>query len=102
VESLIKYIRKTLNEAFVDDNEEFLNEVNESLDESKRPVRKVAGALIKDEESGEVLLIKRNDKTPLLFGLFCLSNSLRISLAGNNSLLYNTELYNYYIFHLLY
>ena len=41
---------------------------------------------------------KRNDKTPLLFGLFCLSNSLRISLAGNNSLLYNTELYNYYIF----
>lgn len=64
MESLIKYIRKTLNEAFVDDNEEFLNEVNESLDESKRPVRKVAGALIKDEESGEVLLIKRNDKTP--------------------------------------
>lgn len=41
---------------------------------------------------------KRNDKTPLLFGLFCLSNSLRISLAGNNSLLYNTDLYNYYIF----
>lgn len=64
MESLIKYIRKTLNEAFVDDNEEFLNEVNESLDESKKPVRKVAGALIKDEESGEVLLIKRNDKTP--------------------------------------
>ncbi len=41
---------------------------------------------------------KRNDKTPLLFGLFCLSNSLRISLAGNNSLLYNTDFYNYYIF----
>jgi signal transduction histidine kinase len=41
---------------------------------------------------------KRNDKTPLLFGLFCLSNSLRISLGGNNSILYNTDLYNYYIF----
>ena len=39
-------------------------EMVESLDESKRPARKVAGALIKDEESGEVLLIKRNDKTP--------------------------------------
>lgn len=34
------------------------------LDESKKPLKKVAGALIKDEESGDVLLIKRNDKTP--------------------------------------
>ena len=53
-----------LNENFVIDNEEFSNEVSESIEESVKPARKVAGALIKDEESGEVLLIKRNDKTP--------------------------------------
>lgn len=36
----------------------------DSLQESERPIKRVAGALIKDEESGDVLLIKRNDKTP--------------------------------------
>ena len=64
MKSLREHIRKILNENFVIDNEEFSNEVSESIEESVKPVRKVAGALIKDEESGEVLLIKRNDKTP--------------------------------------
>lgn len=38
----------------------------DSLQESERerPIKRVAGALIKDEESGDVLLIKRNDKNP--------------------------------------
>ena len=36
----------------------------ENLQESKMPLKKVAGVLIKDEKSGEILLIKRNDKTP--------------------------------------
>jgi GH24 family phage-related lysozyme (muramidase)/8-oxo-dGTP pyrophosphatase MutT (NUDIX family) len=64
MENLQAYIRKILNESFVSESEEFSDEVTEYLGESKRPIRKVAGALIKDEESGEVLLIKRNDKTP--------------------------------------
>ena len=36
----------------------------DSLQEDKKPIKRVAGALIKDEDSGEILLIKRNDKTP--------------------------------------
>ncbi len=36
----------------------------ENLQESKKPLKKVAAVLIKDEQSGEILLIKRNDKTP--------------------------------------
>jgi GH24 family phage-related lysozyme (muramidase)/8-oxo-dGTP pyrophosphatase MutT (NUDIX family) len=64
VKSLKNYIRKTLIEASINDKGEFSDEASEFLEESIKPTRKVAGALIKDEESGEVLLIKRNDKTP--------------------------------------
>lgn len=36
----------------------------DSLTEEKTPLKKVAGALIQDQQTGDVFLVKRNDKTP--------------------------------------
>ena len=36
----------------------------DSLTEEKKPLKRVAGALIQDEQTGDIFLIKRNDKTP--------------------------------------
>jgi GH24 family phage-related lysozyme (muramidase)/8-oxo-dGTP pyrophosphatase MutT (NUDIX family) len=58
--ALAESIRRLLREDF---GYRGINMVD-SLQESERPIKRVAGALIKDEESGDVLLIKRNDKNP--------------------------------------
>lgn len=36
----------------------------DSLTEEKKPLKRVAGALIQDQQTGDIFLIKRNDKTP--------------------------------------
>lgn len=53
VNILRSHIRKVLSESYED-----------SISEAKKPLRRVAGALIKDVTTDKVLLLKRNDKTP--------------------------------------
>ena len=36
----------------------------DSLTEEKKPLKRVAGALIQDQKTGDIFLVKRNDKTP--------------------------------------
>jgi 8-oxo-dGTP diphosphatase len=61
VKSLRNYIRAVLNETSIYDKGE---NIVDSLSELKLPKKIVAGALIKDVQTGKVLLIKRNDPTP--------------------------------------